>query len=175
MKKSKITKIAVFDMDGTLIDTPLPDMAKKVWLEKTGTEWPHVGHWGKAESLDMNVFDMPVVETTIADYKKIIDDPETLVIMMTGRMIKLAQHVEAILHAKGLTFDEYHYNKGGATFDAKIVALEKLLEKYPEVTSIEQWDDRDLHVEGFQAWADGLIADGRLESFKITHVKSGHF
>jgi len=36
-----ITKLAVFDFDGTLIMTPLPDTGRQQYREKTGKEWPH--------------------------------------------------------------------------------------------------------------------------------------
>ena len=173
--KLKVTKLAIFDFDGTLVDTPLPDLGRIQYKEKTGKDWPHVGWWGKAESLDTKLFDMKTVDMVISDYEKEVVETETAVVMLTGRMIKLASYVESILHEKGLKFDEYHYNRGGATFDAKIMTLEKLLKKYPDVTTISMWDDRDLHIDGFKAWANGLIAEGRLTTFNITHVKTGHF
>lgn len=167
MSKLKVTKLSIFDFDGTLIDTPLPDLGRIQYKEKTGKEWPHVGWWGKADSLDTKIFDMKAVDMVINDYEKEVIETETAVVMLTGRMIKLAQHVEAILHEKGLKFDEYHYNRGGATFDAKIMTLEKLLKKYPDVTTIHMWDDRQEHIDGFKTWGE---SHAQLTEFKITLV-----
>jgi hypothetical protein len=37
------------------LDTELPESGKQIYLDKTGKEWPHIG-WGKAESLDIEIF-----------------------------------------------------------------------------------------------------------------------
>ncbi len=169
----KITKLAIFDFDGTLISTPLPDEAKKIWLEKKGTPWPHEGYWGRHESLDMEVFEMPSVEMVIKDYEEQMAAEDTAVILLTGRMVKLTDHVMAILEAKSLKFDEYHLNRGGATDMAKIKTMEKLLEKYTDVTSMTLWDDRESHIPIFQTFGDSLVSKGRLTNFKIVVVPAG--
>ena len=33
---TKITKLAIFDFDGTLVDTPLPDTGRQQYQDKTG-------------------------------------------------------------------------------------------------------------------------------------------
>lgn len=166
----KITKLAIFDFDGTLIDTPLPEVGKVIYQEKTGKPWPHEGWWGKSDSLDMEIFEMATVADVITDYEKEYADENTAVILLTGRMVKLTEHVMAILKAKELVFDDYHLNRGGATEVAKIKSMEKLLIKYPDVTEMELWDDRLLHVPIFQEFGDKLIADGRITHFKINVV-----
>ena len=171
---SKITKLAIFDFDGTLIDTPLPDVGRDHYHTKTGTPWPHEGWWGRQESLDMTIFEMPTVEMVIEAYEKERASESTAVVLLTGRMIKLSDHVKLILDTKGLTFDEYHYNKGGKTEDAKIKSMEKLLEKYPTAMEMELWDDRTLHIPIFQAWGNAQLETGRLTIFKINHVITNH-
>lgn len=169
--KRKITKLAVFDFDGTLVSTPLPDTGRQEYHNKTGKPWPHEGWWGRHESLDMEVFDMPTLEEVIADYEKATAEESTAVVLLTGRMIKLSEHVKVILDAKGLTFDEYHYNRGGATEMAKMKSMEKLLEKYKDVTEMEQWDDRLTHIPIFEEWGRKQCDSGRLKSYKINVVK----
>lgn len=166
----KITKLSVFDFDGTLVDTPLPEFGKQEYKEKTGKDWPFPGWWGQPLSLDMDVFDMPTVPMVMSAYKKEKPNPETGMIMLTGRMVKLGDKVKNILDAKGLTFDEYHYNRGGSTEVAKIQTLNSLLNKYTDVTSVEMWDDRDEHIPIFQSWGDEKVESGRLSDFKINHV-----
>lgn len=166
----KITKLSVFDFDGTLVDTPLPEFGKQDYKEKTGKDWPFPGWWGQPLSLDMDVFDMPTVPMVMSAYKKEKPNPETGMIMLTGRMVKLGDKVKNILDAKGLTFDEYHYNRGGSTEVAKIQTLNSLLNKYTDVTSVEMWDDRDEHIPIFQSWGDEKVESGRLSDFKINHV-----
>ena len=166
----KITRLAIFDFDGTLIDTPLPEVGKVTYQEKTGNPWPHEGWWGRHESLDLEIFDMPTVDTVIADYEKQMAAEDTACVLLTGRMVKLTSHVMAILKAKNLPFDEYHLNRGGATEMAKMKSMEKLLEKYTDATEIEQWDDRLSHIPIFQEWGDKQVASGRLLKYKINVV-----
>lgn len=165
----KITKIAVFDFDGTIADTPTPDIGKVVYKEKTGLDWPHKGWWGRKETLDMQVFDIPVIEDTIKAYNVEASNPDTLVVMLTGRIPRLSTSVEAILNKYGLKFDGYYYNDSNSTLDFKINILEKLLVEFPSVTSISMWDDRDEHIEPFKVW-------GKTKpiQFEITHVNSNH-
>lgn len=170
----KITKIAILDFDGTLVDTPLPDAGKITYKEKTGNDWPHEGWWGRFESLDMAIFDMPVVDHVVADYHKEMADDNTLVVLLTGRMVKLTDHVMAILKDKKLVFDEYILNRGGSTDYAKVKSMGELLDKYPDVTEIEMWDDRVAHIPFFQAFGDKMLASGRLTKFHINLVPSTH-
>ena len=55
-----IKKIVIFDFDGTLCFTPEPVEGKKIWFEKTGTVFPYPGWWSKKETLDMDIFYIPV-------------------------------------------------------------------------------------------------------------------
>ena len=56
-------RLICFDFDDTLFHTPLPEEGKKIWKEKTGQEWPHIGWWGKPESIDNEIFEIPKNET----------------------------------------------------------------------------------------------------------------
>ena len=154
INKLKITKISVMDFDGTLVDTALPETGKIEYEKKTGKVWPHVGWWSKPESLDMNVFDMPVINSVVAAYKVEKANPETLCVMMTGRQPKLQNLVKAILDSKGLVFDKYIYSHGGNTIDSKIKSLNSLLLDYPKTTAVELWDDRTEHISSFEAWGN---------------------
>lgn len=165
--ESKPTKLAVFDFDGTLAYSPEPEIGKTEYKEKTGQDWPYKGWWGRAESLDTKIFDIPVNTSVVADYKKEKSDPNTLVIMMTGRIPKLSKQVEDILSANNLSFDYYLYNNANSTLDFKIDTMEKLLSKYPSIKSVEMWDDRDEHIGPFQVWGSTL----KDIDFNINHVK----
>lgn len=169
----KITKLSVFDFDGTLVDTPLPEQGKKTYKEKTGQDWPHKGWWGQPLSLDMSIFDMPIIPMVKTAYDKEKREIGTALVMLTGRMSSLANKVKAVLNANKLVFDEYHFNRGGSTDVAKIKTLEILLREYPNVKFIEMWDDRDEHIPIFQAWGDEKVKQGRLKQFKLNHVPQG--
>lgn len=174
----KITKLSVFDFDGTLVDTPLPDIGKKQYQEKTGNPWPYEGWWGKRESLDMEVFDIKAIPSVKTSYHEEKSKSETLMVMLTGRMkthkVDMTLDVKKILDTHGFEFDEYILNQGGSTDMAKMKSIEKLLKNYPDVDFIEMWDDRTEHISIFEAFGAKLVADGRLMHFKINHVLSGH-
>jgi len=149
---NNITKIAIFDFDGTLMDTPHPDPGKKEWEEKTGEKYPHRGWWSKRESLDTNIFDINTIKDTVREYIVEYEDPNTLVIMLTGRLPNQADQVEGILNSKGIVFDEYHYKDSGDTLKSKLNTLRSLLNRYPNVNYIEMYEDREPHAIGFEEW-----------------------
>jgi hypothetical protein len=151
-------KLSVFDFDGTLVNTPLPEEGKKEYKEKTGEDWPHAGWWGQPMSLDSNIFDIDIIPSVIRDYLKEVRESDTMVVMVTGRMIK---------------FHEYHFNKGGSTESAKKKTFDQILLQNPSIKEVELWDDREEHIPIFQAWGDEKLESGRLENFNINVVPSG--
>lgn len=169
----EITTLSVFDFDGTLFDSPMPDTGRGEYEEKTGKPWPYQGWWGRAESLDMNIFDINPISTVIADYKTEKTDPNTSVVMLTGRMQKLSDKVMAILKANGLEFDGYYFNRGGSTDVEKIRTLNKLLDEQPTIKIVKMWDDRLEHIPIFEQWGKEKVESGRLEDFSITVVPAG--
>jgi len=169
-----VTKLSVFDFDGTLVDTALPDSGRKLYQEKTGKPWPYQGWWGREESLDSSIFDMKPIASVMADYKAEKAKENTAVIMLTGRISRLANKVESILSEKGYSFDGYYYNNGGRTDAEKIKTLNEILEKYPSIKIVEQWDDRLEHIPIFEEWGKKHCLSGRLDDFKINVVFSGH-
>ena len=170
---NNITKIAIFDFDGTLMNTPHPETGKGEWEEKTGEKYPHIGWWSKRESLDTNVFDIQSIKSTIVDYFVETDDPNTLVIMLTGRLPQQADQVEKILNDRSLVFDEYHYKGNGSTLNSKINTIKSLLNRYPNVDFIEMYEDREPHAISFEEWGKenginikvNLVTDAQ-EAFK---------
>ena len=75
-------KLAIFDFDGTLISTPLPDEGRVAYKEKTGKDWQHKGWWSKPESLDQTLFDMPEVRSTIKAYHEEKSKAGVLIMMV---------------------------------------------------------------------------------------------
>lgn len=152
----KIRKISVFDFDGTLVNTELPETGKPQWKEVKGTDWPHQGWWGRADSLDLDVFENAVIDHVVEDYKKEKNGEDNLVVMLTGRMVGLSVHVEKILDKHGLIFDRKYYNTGGDTITGKLRKIGELLQEFPDVELIELWEDRAPHVELFKQWGETI-------------------
>ncbi len=168
-------KLTIFDFDGTLIDTELPISGQLIWKEKTGNIWPHKGWWGRKESLNIDIFDNPVIHETYMGYEKATHTPYNMVVMMTGRMVKLSKEVELILDKYELKFDEKLYNTGGDTFSVKVKQIEKLLEENPDIIEIEIYEDREPHINQFEVLFNEMVSKGVLKSFKINHIHSERF
>ena len=168
-----VTRLEVFDFDGTLISTPLPETGKPQWEKATGKEYPHVGWWGRAESLDSEIFEMRPLPQVQAAYKEATSRSDTMVIMLTGRRNKepLMGLVKGILDSKGMKFDRYLFNYGGETSANKIKQLSDLLVEIPNIVDVTLFDDRNLHIPIFDAWGKGLVDSGRLKNYTMNHVK----
>ena len=151
-EKQKINKISIFDFDGTLADTPNKEDGIALWETKNKKDYPHRGWWGKPESLDENTFNVKLIPTTKDDYDTESESDNTLMVMLTGRIPKLANQVESILNKNGVIFDEYHYKEKGDTFTSKINTIKRLIEQNPNVKEIEMWEDRLNHADGFEQW-----------------------
>ena len=148
-------RLICFDFDDTLFHTPLPEDGKVVWKEKTGTEWPHRGWWGKPESIDDEIFDIPRNEWTYQKYLEAIADPDAYVILATGRLDKvpgMRDGVEKILRDNNIEFDEVHLNWGSDTFIFKCNLLERTIKKLG-VKELKFYDDREAHLPKFVEWA----------------------
>jgi hypothetical protein len=166
----KITKLSVFDFDGTLVKSPTPENGKEIYKTKTGNDWPYIGWFSKHESLDLNIFDIETIDDVIVDYEREAASKSSVVVMLTGRILKLSEHVKIVLGAKGLVFDEYEFNRGGSTEISKMRTMDKLLFKYKDVIEVELWDDRLPHIPIFEQWGKAHVLSGRLKDFKVNVV-----
>lgn len=162
MRKEEIKKVSIFDFDGTLIDTALPDAGRKIWKEKTGEDYPHVGWWSKKETLDIDVFENEPFEDMVDAFNVERSKPNTFMVLCTGRIVKLTTPVNKILDKYEFKFDDVILNgdrrysgKGmdNSTMPFKIRVLADMLKQFPNLEEIEFWDDRDEHVPTFKQWA----------------------
>lgn len=131
-------RLAIYDFDGTLIDSPMPDPGKQIWKEKTGEEYPHMGWWGRKESLDTDVFDIKPFPSILALLKNDMADPDTTTIILTSRMEKLRPQLENILNLNGITVDEL-ITKRGAEDKGDVIL--KIQSYNPDLKEIVVYDD----------------------------------
>ena len=145
-------KIISFDFDGTMCFTPGPEEGKKIWQEKTGLIFPYPGWWSKRETLDQNIFHIPVNPFVYKKYLEAVAEDSTMVILATGRLLKLQREVEKVLKSHNLEFDLIACNNAGETYRFKTKLFENLINKYkPEV--FVMYDDRHEHIVQFEKWA----------------------
>ncbi len=172
---SKYNKLIVFDFDGTLCHTPDQITGEKIFQKNTGLPWPYGGWWGKSESINPEIFDVPVNTWVYQRYLEAIADDGAHVILATGRLEKvlgMRNNVETILSKNNLSFDVFelmdnieagtprrsikrngvYLNTGGDTFYFKTKLFQELAKKL-DVEEIVMYDDRHEHIIKFYEWA----------------------
>lgn len=161
----KIKRIAVFDFDGTLANTP-----------SKPSNW-HGGWWGRKESMlpphlpavnriaqEMPDFLCPKV---LNEYKKAVEDPHTLCVMMTGRHGGLKWLVMQLLDAFGINPEGCEKRRaifisggggsgGNRTLTLKLAEIDAMVREFPNATEVEMWEDRPEHIIEFRKHDENL-------------------
>lgn len=145
-------KLISFDFDKTLFLTPEPENGKKEFKDNTGMDWPHRGWWGRSETLDMDIFQIPINDYVYSEYLKYSNDNNSYIVLATGRLTKLRKEVQDILDYYDISFNEVHLNPGMDTFKFKSDLFSKLIFKLKPDTFI-MYDDREEHLIKFESWA----------------------
>jgi hypothetical protein len=147
-----VKKLVSFDFDKTMCFTPEPEEGKIIFKNKTGLDWPYRGWWGRAETLNLEIFPIPVNQYVYREYLNYLDDPNSYVILATGRLSKLRDEVISVLDHHDLKFDELHLNPGMDTYIFKRDLFEKLIfRNKPDL--FVMYDDRGEHLSKFEDWA----------------------
>ena len=167
-----ISRICIYDFDGTLVRTEEPETGKELWLNKFGFEWPHRGWWGRAESLDsriyfkknnidselgltVNIFENPLIDKTINFYKNDIVRGDTINFLLTGRHLGIGWLVTQIVKEKGLDFNRFIYKTGHLdTGNFKLNVFDELLKQNEQINELVIYEDRLDHLELFNDWGD---------------------
>ena len=124
----KHKRLVCFDFDDTLFNTPKPEEGKPLFLEKTGNIWPHRGWWGKSETLDLDIFDIPLNKWAHDKFLEFSEKSENFVILATGRLKKvdgMRENIDRIFKKNEIEFDEVHLNWGGDTLHFKMKLFEQ--------------------------------------------------
>jgi len=172
MTNINITKISVFDFDGTLIDTPLPKYGIPKWEYFYNKSYPHINKswWGEKESLDRDVFkdDIKPINNTVFDYRVNRMDENNRVILLTHRLPKLSKYVEDILISNDIIMDDYLYRE--SFFKTKADILEKYISTLPNLKTIEIWEDNMDTINIYENWFDKIEPWVQFE-LKINFIK----
>jgi hypothetical protein len=135
-----ITRLALYDFDGTLANTPMPAEGRMLWKQVTGQDYPHMGWWGRKESLNTDVFDIKAYPSIASALKKDMARPDTYTAILTSRLKKLTPEIENILQQNGLSVDEISTVNDGGEKDLRI---KNFLKRFPDVKEVDVYDDRD--------------------------------
>jgi len=156
-------RLVIYDFDGTLIDSPEPEVGKAQWEEKMGEPYPHKGWWGRKESLDLNVFNIQPFPSILNELKKELSTPDTYVIILTSRMEKLRPEVQAILdknsiHVHKLDMKDDWRNKGQKILD--------YIKEFPELEEINVYDDMDEKIAELKSIEEMIPDDVKYNIFR---------
>ena len=161
-----MSRLAVFDFDGTIFRSPdRPDW----WDDAMMAIGYKKNWWANAHSLNRPcVPDKPGsdwwIGKTVQAAKQAISDPNTWAILMTGRADKYFRYrVPELLKQAGLKFDEVHLSPGqDHTYFKKDIIVDRL-QRWPEIDTVEIWDDNTRNLKLFADTAE------KLGKVAITH------
>lgn len=165
--KSTISRIAFYDFDGTIIDSPMPEIGKLLWAKKKGKLYPHMGWWSKPESLDLEVFNIETIKEVKDRFQRDVLDKNCWVVLLTNRIEKLKPEVSKVLNFHNLKVDEFQMmNKLNFT---KSVRIKNVIQDFPQLTQIDILDDDQRNINDFIELRDELRQEGlAVTIYKVT-------
>lgn len=160
-----IKRLVAYDFDGTLFNSPMPEYGKKEWAKFYSKEFPHIGWWSKTESLDTDVFNIDPYGEVLNQLNSDRAEPETYVIILTSRIYKLRPQIEKILQLNSVHVDELNMMHDNLNKGEKVL---KYLEKFPDIETIDVYDDRDVEFKAYMSVMNYLPENVTLNIFKVT-------
>lgn len=168
--------IHMYDFDGTLFDTPLPNSGMQIYENRKEVSFPFENSWWSTkESLDMEVFDIAPGPAYEDFYKSVEINNDTsspvLTMMMTGRNVAIKDAVLDILRVHEMEphlaiFKPDYFP--ASTLAYKIEALYVLVNKFPNLEEIIIWEDRLQHAEAFRNLGLHSYRNGQCSAVKLT-------
>ena len=157
-------RLIIFDLDGTLCDTPEPNTGKKLWEKHYNKPFPHKGWWGRKESLDTDVFDIKPFPNVLKQLEKEKKRPDTKVIILTSRMEKLRPEVEKILALNKIVVDEVILKRGNEDKGDVILKIENYNQDLKEIIVYDDYTDKNAEkIAEYTKIQDKLSDDVKYE------------
>jgi hypothetical protein len=165
--KSTISRIAFYDFDGTIIDSPMPDIGKLLWAKKKGKLYPYMGWWSKPESLDLEVFDIKTIKEVESRFQRDVLDKNCWVVLLTNRIDKLIPEVSKVLNLHSLKVDEFQM-MSRLNFP-KSVRIKNVIQDFPQLNQIDILDDDERNIRDFVELRNELQQEGlAVTIYKVT-------
>jgi len=171
-------KLAIFDFDGTLFHSPVPNrdrLSRELYGKLMATRSEGGYGWFQNEitlspkyTTDIGVgFNSDVVKDA---FKYILDD-EYIVVMLTGRSEAFRSRIIELCDSVGLVFDEYLLKPSQeiTTGNFKILEIDRLIHRY-DIDEVIMWEDRPRHIKKF---TEHLNQHPGVVSSFIHHITGG--
>jgi len=138
-----ITRLCFYDFDGTLFNTPHPELGRIEWKNKTGQDYPHTGWWGKSETLNMEIFDIKPNDSVLNKLENDNQRSDTYTVLLTSRIERLKPDIENVLKNYGIFLNELNLKKNNLEKDERIL---EYINKFPNIKDIDIYDDREKEL-----------------------------
>jgi tRNA nucleotidyltransferase (CCA-adding enzyme) len=138
-----ITSISAYDMDGTLLNTPLENEGREEWEKRTKEKFPFIGWWGRSESLDTQIFDIKPFPNILSHYMKDFNDKNNYTLILTNRVQKLDDTIIRVFKENNIPIYDLNTKAGR---ENKGERLKLIYEKFPNVKIINFYDDDMRHL-----------------------------
>lgn len=164
----KEINLAYFDFDGTLVNSPLPEPGKQIWSEYYNKPYPHIGWWGRVESMDPDVFTIKTRPQIHEEWKKYYNLGYKTFIL-TSRQPKFEPFIKDILDNNNVIMDDIFTVKGNKTKGERILEQAKqYIEQGYIVKNIVFFDDRMKEIAAVSAIVEDLSVLGiKIEIVKV--------
>lgn len=137
-KHKSFKRLCCYDFDATLIASPEKEEGMQQWSKVKGVPYPHIGWWGRAESLDTEVFDIKPFPEILKRLNADKNANDTHVIILTSRLEKLRPMLEKVLNINGIEVDEVVMKKGA---EDKGDVILRYVEANPDLEYVVAYDD----------------------------------
>ena len=154
------TILNFWDFDGSLIDSPMPEPGKATWEEKTGKKYPHLGWWGRPESLDTDIHDIKPKHDIFLKWKESKHNPESIDILLTSRLQKLESSVKNVLSTHDISMDYYSFAHGASNKGQRVLEWLSKLNLNNTIKEINVYEDRDIEIQVLEAVREELELKG---------------
>ena len=149
-------QICYWDMDGTFIDTPTPEIGKQLWSLYYNTPYLWEGWWGRLESMDLNVFTLKPRPETLKMYNELQGD-NILHFIHTSRMPKFEPVIKQVLDMNNIHMDGIMTAKGSKNKGERIVeSVQESIAKGYLISDVYFFDDRMKEIVTVEAVVDTL-------------------
>lgn len=157
--KTSILRVAFYDFDGTIIDSPMPELGKLLWAKHKGMAYPYKDWWSKPHSLDMDIFDIKGVRAVEQRLQKDINNKNCWTVLLTNRLSQLEPFVLKVLNNLNFNLDELQMmDKINLS---KSMRVKYTLQGLPQANQIDIYDDDDKNISDFLQLKNELTQEGK--------------